>query len=197
MSAVAEDSFIESLFLPFIETVPDAMVLSNAEGKIVLINTNTEKLFGYRRDEVAGEKVEVLIPARFHARHCRHRANYYSDPHIIPMGIGRELSACRKDGSEFRVEVNLGPVQIKGELFVWSAIRDVSLREALLDRMLTALQERGSQRGIVSICAWCKRVRDERGSWQTLEQYVASHSDINFPHDLCKDCLQKLDPNSR
>ena len=149
MSAVAEDSFIESLFLPFIETVPDAMVLSNAEGKIVLINTNTEKLFGYRRDEVAGEKVEVLIPARFHARHCRHRANYYSDPHIIPMGIGRELSACRKDGSEFRVEVNLSPVQIKGELFVWSAIRDVSLREALLDRMLTALQERGSQRGIV------------------------------------------------
>jgi hypothetical protein len=84
------------------------------------------------------------------------------------VGIGRELLACRKDGSEFSVSISLSPVQLRGVLFVWSAIRDVSEREALSRRIRVALKEQGVDRGLISICAWCKRVCDERGSWQAL-----------------------------
>jgi PAS domain S-box-containing protein len=195
MSSVVERRLanLERSFLSFIESVPDAMVLSDGEGKIVLANTNTEKLFGYRRDSVLGKKVEILIPARFRARHLRQRATYYSNPAIRPMGIGREVLARRKGGGEFRVEINLSPIQIGGELFIWSAIRDVSVREVLFRRIHIALEKRGIQ-GLISICAWCKRVRDECGSWQLLEKYVASHSEIKFTHGICDYCSQKLDP---
>jgi protein-histidine pros-kinase len=106
-------------FLVFIESVPDPMVLSDRSGRIVLVNSNTETLLGYGRDELLGKKVEILIPARFHAQHPRHRADYYSSPSIRPMAIGRrELPGHRRDGSEFRVQINLSPVHIRGETLV-------------------------------------------------------------------------------
>jgi PAS domain S-box-containing protein len=199
MSNVAEDLLanLERRFLSFIESLPDAMVLSDTEGNIVLLNTNTEKLFGYRRRETLGQKVEVLIPARFHARHRRDRTTYYSNPSIRPMGIGRDVLACRKDGRELLVEINLSPVRIGEELFVWSAIRNVSEREALFRRIRLALEKGGVHRGQLLICAWCKRVREQHGSWQPLEQYIALHSAMKFTHGMCEECLQKLDPNCR
>jgi PAS domain S-box-containing protein len=199
MSAVSEHILtnLEGRFLSFIESVPDAMVLSDTQGKIVLLNTNTEKLFGYRRREILGEKMEVLVPARFHDRHSRHRANYYSNPSIRPMGIGRDVLACRKNGGEFLVEINLSPVRIRGELFVWSAIRNVSEREALFRRVRISLEKAGVYRGQISICGWCKRVREEHGTWQALDQYIALHSAIKFTQSMCEECLQKLDPNPR
>jgi PAS domain S-box-containing protein len=196
VSAVAQNlvANLEESFLLFIESVPDAMVLSNREGRIVLVNINTEKLFGYRRDELLGKKVEILIPARFRAGHRRHRAAYYADPSIRPMGIGRDLFGSRKDGTEFPVQINLSPVQIRGEHLVWSAIRGVGEREAFTAQVRIALNKRRVLRGLISICAWCKRIRDERGSWQRLESYIESHSETKFTHGLCRDCLQRLDP---
>lgn len=185
---------LEAMFLPFIESVPDAMVMSDTDGDIVLVNTNTEKLFGYPRGEILGKNVELLVPARFKAPHRRHRASYYSDPSIRPMGIGREVSARGKDGGEFRVEIYLSPVHIWGKLFVWSTIRDISEREALFNRVRSALTAQGIYRALVSVCAWCRRVRDERGPWQGLDQYAESNWSIEFSHGICQDCLQRLEP---
>jgi len=193
MSALAPNllSSLEESFLHFVESVPDAMVLSDPDGRIVLVNTNAQNLFGYSREELVGKQVEVLLPGRFRARHRRHRSDYYVNSAIRPMGIGQELLACRKDGSEFSVEINLSPVQIQERRYVWSAIRDVS-------RQVHITSERpGVHRALISVCAWCKRAHDEVGSWQPLEDYVASHSQMRFTHGLCPDCLRKLDPSIR
>src|SRR5215471_8466965 len=98
---------------------------------------------------------------RFRTVHVQHRSAYYSDPSIRPMGMGEVLSACRKDGAEFPVEISLSPVEIKGCAFVWTAIRDVNVRERSIARFNAALQNKligvtGLPR-VISICAWCKK----------------------------------------
>jgi PAS domain S-box-containing protein len=198
MSAPAPNvlSDFQESFLLFIESVPDAMVLSDREGRVVLVNANTEKLFGYRRDELLGRKVEILLPPRFRVRHRRERAKYYSDPTTMHMGIGREVLGCRKGGAEFPVEIYLSPVEIRGERLVWSAIRDVSDREVSFGRVRIVSGGQQDPCGLISICAWCKKVRDACGSWQPLDQYIASHSETKFTHGLCVDCLHKLNPDS-
>jgi len=87
------------------------MVIVNEAGKIVLINSRTEKLFGYDREELLGHSVERLIPARFQDRHLNHRAAYFSDPRVRKLGVGPELYAVRKDGQEIPVEISLSPLE--------------------------------------------------------------------------------------
>jgi PAS domain S-box-containing protein len=186
-------SRIERRFLHFIESVPDAMILSDTKGLIVLVNTNTERLLGYSRDELMGKEVEILVPERFRTCHREDRATYYAHPTTGRMGVGRILSACRKDGVEICVEISLAPVEIKGKPFVWSAIRDISDRERDIAQIREALQERHVVlQGLICICAWCKRVRDG-AVWRSLDVYVSAHLHIKFSHGICKDCLQTLD----
>jgi PAS domain S-box-containing protein len=190
-------AYFDKAFLCFLETLPDAMVLSDHDGRIVLVNANTENLFGYHRDELVGKKVEMLVPPRQRARHRQHRTVYYADPSSRLLGIGRDLRACHKDGTEFSVEISLSPLEIKGDLFVWSAIRSITERERLLKDLRAVLSDVRVFGGMLSICAWCKKIRDERGSWQPLESYIESRSETKFTHGLCEDCLQKLNPLSK
>ena len=85
-----------------LESTPDAMVVANSAGKIELANAETEKLFGYRREELVGQPVQLLIPARYHARHSEQEAGFFAKPRLRPMGVGLELTAIRSDGVEFR-----------------------------------------------------------------------------------------------
>src|SRR5262249_52369113 len=90
-----------------LQATPDAIVTVNQDGTIVLANTQVEKLFGYRHEELLGQKVEMLVPERFRNWHVGHRADYFSQPRIRPMGAGLALYALRKDGTEFPVEISL------------------------------------------------------------------------------------------
>jgi PAS domain S-box-containing protein len=112
-----------------LDSVPDAMVIVDEEGAILWENGVAEQLFGWSRAEVVGRPVEILLPARFRATHHVHRAGYVAAPRTRPMGLGLDLSALKKDGSEFPAEISLSPLVVDGRRCTIAAVRDVTERK--------------------------------------------------------------------
>ena len=108
--------------LTLLESAPIAVVVIDTRGTITLINSKTEELFGYKRDELVGQPLEKLLPMRFAARHHQHRDGYFEKPRARTMGSGMDLAALRKDGTEFPVEVGLSYVEVDGERLAMSGI---------------------------------------------------------------------------
>jgi PAS domain S-box-containing protein len=120
--------------LTLLDVSPDALVMVDQAGRIALVNSQAEALFGYPRSELVGKQLEVLLPDRFHAAHALHREHYATSPRTRPMGVGLELYGRRKDGSEFPVDISLSPLQLNDRLHVLSAIRDITERRRLEER---------------------------------------------------------------
>lgn len=303
------------------ENAPDAILLADKEGRILRVNPACERHLGYARGELPGMLVEDLIPARFRAGHRRNRAEYMGHPEPRPMGLGRDLTALRKDGTEWPVDITLNrittpegdfamailrditdrrkaeavaeeargmlreffefasegifvadregtytdvnsagcrllgmpreeivgktimdfippedfdrlrearvkldrgeanletwhmrrldgnfiPVEISTKIFPdgrWQAfVRDISERvkaedaqRDLIRRLRDSLREIKVLRGLLPICSYCKRIRDEAGAWQQVEEYVRDHSQANFSHGICPACLAENFP---
>ena len=124
-----------------LEFAPDAMVLVNAAGNIVLVNLQTETMFGYTRQELLGQSVERLLPERFRSQHTGHRQEYAAVPGPRPMGAGRRLFGLRKDGREFPVEISLNQWETDEGSLVVSALRDISDRVRAEEKLQTTLKE--------------------------------------------------------
>jgi protein-histidine pros-kinase len=121
----------EMRFRDLLESAPDAAVIVDQRGRIVLVNSQTEKVFGYPRADLLGQQFEMLLPEPFRELHVRHRGVYCAAPKTCPMGASRELFGLRKDGSGFPVEIALSPLYVNGELWVRSSIRDITERRKM------------------------------------------------------------------
>ncbi len=119
----------EEQFRSVVESTPSAILIVNAEGTIVLVNSQCEKFFGYRREELVGRPVELLVPERLRTEHAGYRRSFFASPSARSIGAGRDLHGRRKDGSEFPVEIGLIPLQTGGGLLVLGAIVDITERK--------------------------------------------------------------------
>jgi len=129
LKALRDTKLIEAKFGNLLDSIPDGILIVNSTGRIVLVNTQAEKLFGYQSGELGGKPVEILLPPRKRHLYAGERADYFTHPHTQRLGVGRELYGFRKDGTEFPVEVSLSPIETDDAMFSMSSVRDVSERK--------------------------------------------------------------------
>ncbi|MGW3124107.1 SpoIIE family protein phosphatase [Streptomyces sp. NPDC001107] len=195
---VSERKAAEERFRALLEAAPDAMVIVDDTGTIRLVNAQTEALFGYRRDELLGRPVELLVPKRFQTHHTRHRDGYAATRQVRPMGAGLQLHGLRKDGSEFPVEISLSPLETADGLLVSAAVRDVSERKAAEARIteLAALVE-SSQDAILAktldgrITYW--NTAAQRLYGYTAEEAVGQHVSMLATPERKDEIIQLLE----
>jgi protein-histidine pros-kinase len=112
-----------------LDAAPDAVIVVEESGRIVFANIQTERLFGYHRDQLIGEELEILVPERFRASHPAHRTLFFAAPKVRPMGSGLDLFGRKSDGSEFPIEISLSPLHSEEGFLISASIRDVSDRK--------------------------------------------------------------------
>ncbi len=131
---LTERRLMAERFRHVVEAAPNAMIMIDKSGKIVLVNLQTEKLFGYRRIELLGNKVEMLVPDQFQGNHPNHREGFFKNPQTRAMGIGRELFGRRKDGTNVPIEIGLNPIEMTDGVFVLASIIDITERKRAEER---------------------------------------------------------------
>ncbi len=142
-AAEPNSSLSEERLRLVIEAAPSGMIMVDELGRVVLVNSQVERMFGYSREELLGESIDLLVPSSVRAKHPCQRASFFADPKARAMGAGRDLYGQRKDGTQLPVEIGLNPLMTDGQRFVLASIVDITERkhsEALLQEKLLELQ---------------------------------------------------------
>ena len=139
---ISDRRHAEEMMTLAVEASPNGMVMIDAQGKIVLVNSMTETLFAYSREELIGQSIEILVPERFRSAHPHLREDYLKMPKTRAMGQGRDLNGQRKDGTEFSFEIGLNPIATHNGSFVLASIVDITERKRQEERLRDALKEK-------------------------------------------------------
>ncbi len=165
----------EARFRTFVEAVAEGLLLVSTDGTILMVNHRLEEMFGYSRDELVGQRMDILVPQRYRAAHASHRDGYFAEPRIRAMGAGRDLTGCRKDASEFPVEIGLSYVKTEHGLLAMGLVTDITERKRIVSE-------------ISRINSELVRSNTELGQFA----YVASH-DLQEPLRMITGYLQLLE----
>lgn len=164
-----------------VEASPNAMILADTEGKIVTVNAHTEKLFGYARTELRGQKEEMLVPERFRGRHPGMRQGFFQNPIARPLGAGRDLYGLRKDGTEVPIEIGLNPVTTNEGVFVLASIIDITERKHVEESLM---RERNLLRTLIDNLPVYIFVKDVQRRFLIANNAVARLMGRESPDDL-------------
>ena len=143
---ISERRHAEDRFRLAVESAPNAVVMINDSGKIVLVNAQTERLFGYNRQEMIEQPIEMLVPERYRRRHPGYRTAFSANPETRPMGMGRDLYGLKKDGTEVPIEIGLNPIIVAGKIMVLSSIVDITARKQAEEERAGLLQREKAAR---------------------------------------------------
>jgi PAS domain S-box-containing protein len=178
---------MEERFRQVVESAPSAMVMIGASGNIAMVNAQSEQLFGYRRDEMLGQPIEILVPERFRSNHPELRTAFFSRPLARPMGEGRNLYGLKKDGSEFPIEIGLNPIETDEGGMVLSAIVDISDRKQKEERIQAALREKDILLGEIH-----HRVKNNLQVINSLLDLQIDRIEDNFILDILRESQNRI-----
>ncbi|MEW6512170.1 MAG: PAS domain S-box protein [Bacteroidota bacterium] len=191
-----QKSYFEQLF----EAMPEGVALLDGEGTVRNVNKAYEQIFGVSKEDVIGSKVtSITVPEEYYGE-------VFDSLDAVMSGVGIHLETRRhrKDGTPLDVSIIATPVDLGGgQRMVYGIYRDITQkkraeqeREELIEQLQKALAEVKTLSGLLPLCAWCKKVRDDQGYYHQLENYIAAHSDATFTHGICPECLEKFNSES-
>jgi two-component system sensor histidine kinase/response regulator len=200
-----ENALVESekKFRSISASVNDALLTVNNKGVITFWNEGAKKIFGYHETEVIGKNLHpLLVPKKYLDKVEKGLKRFAVDGKGPAIGKTIEMSALRKNGIEFPIELSLAAYQIEGQWHAVGTIRDISdrkraeqEREKIISELQKALKDVKQLSGLLPICSHCKKVRDDKGYWNQIEAYIAIHSEAAFSHGICPECAQEYYPD--